>query len=155
MMRTRPILLALAVTLLAPLPLLAQGGGQRMGGGMMGARALLETGSVEFLVTRAEDLQLTGEQVTALAAIGAKWSADTKETRARITADLPQPGQMGGGDREALMARFQALQPHMQKLQEDDDKAIAEAMKHLNETQQAAAKRLVDERRQPRRPQGQ
>jgi hypothetical protein len=157
MMRTRSILMALIVTMLAPLPLLAQGGGQGrggMGGGAMAARMLLEQGSVEFLVSKATDLQLNEEQATAMKAIGAKWAEETKANRDRIRADMPQAGGMGGGDREALMQRFQALQPLFMQLQESDEKAMAEAMKHLNETQQATAKKLVEERRAPRRPGG-
>jgi hypothetical protein len=157
-MRSRSIIMALVVMLVAPLPLLAQqGGGQRggMGGGALAARALLEQGSVEFIATKAAELKLTEEQTTALKVIGAKWSEETKDARAKIAAELPQAGGMGGGDREALMQRFQALQPLFMQLQESDEKAMAEAMKHLNETQQATAKKLVEERRAaPRRPGG-
>jgi hypothetical protein len=153
-MRSRSIIMALVVMLVAPLPLLAQqGGGQRggMGGGALAARALLEHGSVEFIASKAAELKLTEEQTTALKVIGAKWSEETKDARAKIAAELPQPGGMGGGDREALMQRFQALAPVMQKLQDDDAKAMAEAMKLLDESQQAAAAKMVEERRMPQR----
>jgi hypothetical protein len=157
-MRSRSIIMALVVMLVAPLPLLAQqGGGQRggMGGAAMAARALLEHGSVEFIASKAAELKLTEEQTTALKVIGAKWSEETKDARAKIAAELPQGGAMGGGmgggDREALMQRMQALTPVMQKLQDDDAKALAEAMKLLDESQQAAAAKMVEERRMPQR----
>jgi hypothetical protein len=159
-MRSRSIIMALVVMLVAPLPLLAQqGGGQRggMGGGALAARVLLEQGSVEFIASKAAELKLTEEQATALTAIGARWTEETKASRAKIAAGMPQAGDMGGmggmggGNREALMQRFQALAPMMQKLQEDDATAMAEAMKLLDETQQVAARRMVDERRMPQR----
>jgi hypothetical protein len=153
-MRSRSMIMALVVMLVAPLPLLAQqGGGQRggMGGGALAARVLLEQGSVEFIASKAAELKLTEEQTTALKVIGAKWSEETKDARAKIAAELPQGGGMGGGDREALMQRFQALAPVMQKLQDDDARAMAEAMKLLDESQQAAAAKMVEERRMPQR----
>jgi hypothetical protein len=156
-MRSRSIIMAVVVMLVAPLPLLAQQGGQRggMGGGVMAARALLEQGSVEFIASKAAELKLTEEQTAALQVIGARWSEDTKDSRAKITAELPQAGGMGSGmgagGREALMQRFQALAPVMQKLQEDDAKAMAEAMKLLDESQQATAAKMVEERRMPQR----
>ncbi|CAN5893789.1 hypothetical protein BH23GEM9_BH23GEM9_35110 [soil metagenome] len=158
-MKSRSIVTALVVMLLAPLPLLAQqGGGQgrggMAGGGLMGARVLMEQGSVEFLTTKAADLQLNEEQVPGLKVIGEKWATDTKEDRAKVLAELPQGGQGAGGDRQAMMQRLQGLQPVMQKIREADQLAVTEALKLLNETQQAAATKLIEERRQPRRPPG-
>jgi Spy/CpxP family protein refolding chaperone len=153
MKQSRSLVMALAVMLLAPLPLLAQGGGMGQGrGGMGSARLLVEHGSVEYLVTKAADLALDDEQTAKLQTIGTAWSESTKESREKVRTELPQPGQAAGGDREAMMARFQALQPVMAALQEEDDKALAEAMKVLNDTQQAKAKELLDERRANARP---
>jgi hypothetical protein len=150
---------AVLILALAPLPLHAQGGGQRggvggPGGGMMAARALVEQGSVEFLVTRATDLELTADQTAQLTVIGAAWSAATKESRDRIRAVMPQPGQGmgGGGDRQAMMQRMQDLQPVLQQLREDDEKTLDEAMKLLTEPQQARAKQLLTERTERMRP---
>jgi hypothetical protein len=156
MKRIRPLLIAAAVVLVAPLQLVAQQGGQgRPGGGTMGARQLVEQGSVEFLVTKAADLQLTQEQTTDLTAIGTAWAEATKEDRAKLAAELPQPGQGGGGDMQAMRDRLQSLMPVMQKVREADEKAVADALKLLNETQQAAAKKLLEERRpQGRGPRG-
>jgi hypothetical protein len=163
MIRTRSFVIALAVVLLAPLPAFAQGGGQGQGrpggmggmGGIAAARALLEHGSVEFLVSKAAELQLTAEQTASLKEIGAKWSAETKPARDRMLAELPQPGQgMGGGDREATMQRFQAIMPLMQQLQQEDRKSLDAAMPLLSEAQQAVARRLIEERIPQRRPPG-
>jgi hypothetical protein len=160
MMRVRPLTIALAVLLLAPLQVIAQAGGQGggmgqqgPGGALMTARTLLEHGSVEFLTGKAADLQLTDAQALALATIGAKWSEDTKASRSRIQAVMPAPGQpMGGGDRQGLMQQMQELMPVMQKLVEEDEKALGEAMKSLSDAQQATARRLLDERRESMRP---
>jgi Spy/CpxP family protein refolding chaperone len=158
MKKVYALVVALAVMMLAPLPLVAQGGGMGQGrGGMGAARLLLEQGSVEYLVTKAADLALDAEQTASLQMIGADWAESTKESREKARKELPQPGQAGGGDREAMRARIQALQPVMAALQEQDEKALAEAMKVLNETQQTKAKQLLDERREnarPRRPGG-
>jgi hypothetical protein len=159
MNRGRSLITALIVMLLAPLPLLAQqGGGQGrgMGGGMGGARLLLEQGSVEFLVTKAADLKLTDEQSAGLKAIGEKWAEATKEERTKIRAELPQPGRGAGagGDRQAMMQRLQAVQPLMEKVRAEDEKAVAEALKLLDETQQASAKKILEERRPPQPPRG-
>jgi hypothetical protein len=160
MSRNRSLLIALVVALLAPMPVLAQAGGQGQGrpggmggpgGNLMAARALLEQGSVQFLVTKAAEMQLTAEQSAALGVIAAKWTEDTKEGRDRIIAALPAPGQgMGGGDRQGM----QGLMPLMQALMEQDREALDAAMKLLSEPQQAAARRLIEERRPARRPPG-
>ena len=166
-MRTRTLVLALAVAALVPTSAFAQqGGGQGgmgrggMGGqgmaGLMAARNLVEQGNVAFLAGRSE-MQLTAEQSAALRVIAERWDAETKEAREQVRPLLPQPGQagpggMGGGDRQAMMQRFQEMAGVIQKLVEDDRKAVDEAMKHLNETQQATARRLLEERNQPRRP---
>src|SRR5690606_16207557 len=97
MTRSRTVLMALALTMLAPLPLLAQGGPPQGRGGMMGARLLLEQGSVEYLVTKAADLQLGDAEKKQLETIGAKWAETTKASRDSIRASMPQQGQ--GGDR--------------------------------------------------------
>jgi hypothetical protein len=149
--------LAFATALLAPLPAAAQGGGQGQGrpggmGGLMAARALLEQGSVEFLAARSAELRLTAGQTAALAAIGEKWAGETKPARDRIRAELPVPGQAPTGDRQAMMERLQALAPVMQQLQEEDRRTLAEAMELLDEAQQAAARKLLEERTAPRRP---
>ncbi|HEX6134216.1 MAG TPA: hypothetical protein VFZ24_09635 [Longimicrobiales bacterium] len=151
MKRNRTLLLALAISALAPLPLLAQSGPPQGGrAGAMGARLLLEQGSVEYLVTKAADLQLSSEQTTRLQAIGAKWAESTKTSREQIRAGMPQRGQ--GGDREAMMQRMQELQPLMQKLREDDQKSLDEALQLLGEEQQTKAKALLDERARNARP---
>lgn len=166
-MRTRTLVLALAVAALVPTSAFAQQGGQGgmgrgMGGqgmgGLMAARNLVEQGNVAFLAGRSE-LQLTAEQTAALRVIAERWDAETKEAREQVRPLMPAPGQagagmggMGGGDRQAMMQRFQELAPVIQKLVEDDRKALDEAMKHLSEAQQATARRLVEERNQPRRP---
>jgi hypothetical protein len=164
MMRGRSLISAMAVLLLAPLSLAAQVGGQgrAMGqggplGGLMMARALVEQGSVEFLVSKAAELQLTAEQTQALQAIGTAWAEETKAPREQIRAVLPQGGAMAGGagaagDRQALMQRLQEIAPVAQKLQEDDQTALAEALKALDETQQATAKKLLEERQESMRP---
>lgn len=155
MTRGRSLGMALAVLALAPLQLMAQGT-PRGAAPMMGARLLLEQGSVEFLAGRAQDLTLDEAQTVKLKEIAAKWATDTKDARETIRAEMPRPGQ-GTGDREAMRARMQALQPRLQKLVEDDDRALAEAMQVLDEAQQAKAKQLLDERRansRPRRPGG-
>jgi hypothetical protein len=171
MMRARSLMVALAVLALVPMPLLAQGGGMGRGGAggpggaMVAARALAEQGSVEFLVTKAADLELTAEQKTKLEAIGAAWSESTKQSRERVRAVMPQPGQAmggrggagggaGGGDRQATMQRIRDLQPVMQKLQEDDQKSLDEALELLSEPQQAKAKQLLEERQASMRPRG-
>ena len=141
--------MALAVLALAPLPLLAQGGGAR-GGAMMGARLLLEQGSVEFLASKGTELALDDAQAGTLKEIGGRWATATKEAREKIRAELPQRGE--GGDREAMRARVQALQPQFQKLVEEDEKALAEAMQLLNATQQERARALLEERRANARP---
>lgn len=148
----RSLVLALAVLVLAPLPLLAQGGGQGgrggMGGGAMSARLLIDQGSVEYLATKAGDLALTAEQKAGLEAIGVRWSAATKESREEIRTRLPQPGQAAGGNREEMMQRLQEMRPFAEKVDEEDRKALAEALTLLNEEQQTKAKALLDERRQ-------
>jgi Spy/CpxP family protein refolding chaperone len=150
----RSFTIALAVSLLAPLPLLAQGGGQGRGGmgGMMSARLLVEQGSVEYLVTKAADLELTADQTTQLESIGAKWAEATKESREQIRSMLPQPGQRMGGDRDAMMQRMRQMQPLAQKLNEDDEEALVEALALLDDAQQTKAKALLEERRQSARP---
>jgi hypothetical protein len=158
MKRGRSLVMALAVMMLAPLPLLAQGGGMGQGGrggagGLMGARLLLDQGSVEFLVTKAADLTLDADQTKKLQTIGAAWAEATKESRETVRKEMPQPGQgMGGGDRDAMMARFQAIMPLVAKIQEEDEKSLEEANKLLNESQQAKAKQLLEERREAARP---
>jgi hypothetical protein len=155
MKHSRSIMLAMAVTLLAPLPLLAQAGGQGrggMGGPGMAGRGLVEQGSVEFLVTKAAELGLAAEQKEGLAAIGAKWAEETKPSREKIRAEMPTQGM--GGDRQAMMQRLQAIRPLLQELQAEDEKAVAEAMKLLTEAQQATAKKLLEERLTQRRPGG-
>jgi hypothetical protein len=159
MKRGRSFLVALAVLAFVPLPLLAQGGGMGgqgrggMGGGAFAARTLLEHGSVEFLVTKAADLQLSAEQSAKLTAIGEAWAASTKEPRTQLSAAMPQPGQaMGGGDPAAMRQRLQDIAPVAQKLVEDDEKAVVEAMKLLDEAQQAKAKQLLEERAAAARP---
>jgi hypothetical protein len=160
-MRGRSLTMAMTLLLLAPLQLMAQAGGQGRGAGQQGpggalmtARTLLEHGSVEYLADKAADLQLTVEQAQALKAIGASWSEETKSSRSRIQAVMPAQGQPmgGGGDRQALMMQMQELMPVMQKLVDDDGKALGEAMKLLSEPQQATARRLLDERRESMRP---
>jgi Spy/CpxP family protein refolding chaperone len=155
MMRMRTLTLVLAVLLLAPVPLLAQQRGgmgqQGPGAGLMAARAVLEQGSVEYLASRAADLQLTDEQAGALKAIGEEWARDTKPARDQVRSALPAPGQAPAGDRQAMMQQMMALMPVMQKLVEDDEKAVAEAMKALSEEQQATAKKLLEERREAMR----
>lgn len=154
----RSLAMALAVSILAPLPLLAQAGGQggqgRGGmGGAMSARMLVEQGSVEYLVTKAADLALTPDQTKQLQAIGTAWADATKEQRSEIKAMLPEPGQgMGGGDRQAMMERMQRMRPLAQKLAEDDSKALDEALALLDETQKTKAATLLEERRQNARP---
>ncbi|MBR9989467.1 MAG: hypothetical protein KFH98_06910 [Gemmatimonadetes bacterium] len=151
----RSLAMALAVSLLAPLPLLAQGGGQGRGGmgGAMSARLLVEQGSVEYLVTKSAELELTADQTKQLETIGAKWAASTKEPREQLKGMLPQQGQaMGDGNREAAMQRLQAMRPLAEKLNEDDQKALAEALALLAEPQQARAKTLLEERARDARP---
>jgi hypothetical protein len=156
MKRGHSLLMALVVMTLAPLPLLAQGGqgqGQGRGGmGMVSARLLVEQGSVEYLVTKAADLQLNTDQKTGLEAIGAKWAEATKESREKVKAGMPQAGQAASGDREAMMARMQELRPLMTEIAAEDTKAVEEAMKLLDETQQAKAKTLLTERAEAARP---
>jgi Spy/CpxP family protein refolding chaperone len=159
MMHTRSLVIALIVALVAPAAAFAQGGGQGRGGpggpgGLMAARLLLDQGSVEFLITKAAELRLTDEQTAALKTIGAQWSAETKSSRDEVRAALPAPGQAGGGDRQAMMERFQALMPVMQKLRDEDQKALDAALELLDASQQAAAKKLIEERSPARRPQG-
>jgi hypothetical protein len=151
MMRVRTFTVVLAVLLLAPVQLVAQQRGgmgqQGPGGGLMAARAVLDQGSVEYLATKASDLQLTDAQAGTLKAIGEQWARDTKAARDQIRGVLPAPGQPPAGDRQAMMQQMMALMPVMQKLVEDDEKAVTEAMKALSEEQQAAAKKLLEERR--------
>jgi Spy/CpxP family protein refolding chaperone len=153
MMNRRQLVIALAVTMLAPLPLLAQGGTQGRGGmgGVMSARLLVDQGSVEYLVTRAEDLTLNESQRTQLEAIAVKWTAATRESREQIRGMLPQRGQ-AGGDREAMRQRLEQVRPLAEKLTEDDQKALDEAVKLLDDAQREKAKALLDERRQNARP---
>lgn len=151
----RSLAMALTVSLLAPLPLLAQGGGQGRGGqgGGMAARMLVEQGSVEYLVTKATDLTLTEDQTRQLKAIGDAWAGKTKTQREEIRAMLPQPGQgMGGGDREAMMQRMQAMRPLAQKLAEEDKAALDQALALLDDAQKAKAATLLEERRRNARP---
>jgi hypothetical protein len=156
----RSLIMALLIVVAAPMPALAQGGqggqGRGMGqggmGGLMAARALLDQGSVEYLAEHAAALQLEAAQTAALKAIGVKWAADTKESRDRVRAVLPAPGpgtgqgQGMGGDRQAMMQQTQTLLPVMVKLQEDDVAALEEAMSLLSESQQAAARKLLEDR---------
>jgi hypothetical protein len=161
MMCGRPVRIAIALLLLAPLQLMAQTGGQGRGAGQQGpggalmtARTILEHGSVEHLLEKAADLQLTAAQAQTLQQIGAAWSEETKASRTRIQAVMPAPGQPagGGGDRQAMMMQLQELMPVMQKLVDDDATALEAAMKLLSEAQQATARRLLDERRESMRP---
>lgn len=158
MKRGRSLMVALAVMMLAPLPLLAQGGGMggaqgRGGMGMGAARALVEQGSVGFLMSKAADLKLTAGQKRQLQALATAWAETVRESQAQVKSALPQPGQgMGGGDREAMMARFQTLQPHIRKLVEEDAKAMEEALKLLDDEQKAAAKSLLQQRSPDSRP---
>ena len=153
MKNRRQLVIALAVTLLAPLPLLAQGGAQGRGamGGVMSARLLIDQGSVEYLVTRAADLTLNEDQRTQLEAIAVKWADATRESREQIKGMLPQRGQ-AAGDREAMMQRLEQARPLAEKLTEDDQKALDEALKVLDDAQREKAKALLDERRQNARP---
>jgi Spy/CpxP family protein refolding chaperone len=148
-MRGRSLNVAVALLLLAPLHVAAQGGGPGgMGGGALaGSRALLEQGSVEFLAMKQAELQLTTEQVATLTELGQKWAEETKPSRDRIRAVLPAPGQPPAGDRQAMMQQLMELQPVMQKLMDDDQKALDEAMKSLSAEQQATARGLLEERR--------
>jgi hypothetical protein len=157
-MRGRSYVVAAALLLLAPLSLAAQVGGRQggmgqAGGGIMMARALADQGSVEFLVAKAADMQLNAAQVEALQAIAAQWAEENKKEREQLKAiALPGAGGAGaGGDRQALMQQFQTLMPVAQKVQQEDEKAVAEALKGLSETQQAAAKKLLEERVQSMR----
>lgn len=152
MKRTRSLGIALAVTMLAPFPLLAQNGSQGGRTGAMSARLLVEMGSVEYLVTKAEELKLNGDQKTRLEAIGAAWAEATKATREEIRGMLPQRGQAGSRDREAMRERMQAMRPLAEKLAEEDRKSLDEAVKLLDATQQETVKTLLDERRQSARP---
>jgi hypothetical protein len=163
MMRTRSLVVALVVLLLAPAAAFAQQGGGMGRGGMgqggmgalLAARNLVEQGNVEFLLTKAADLQLTADQSAALKVIAEKFAADTKAPREQLRAVMPQPGQgMGGmgGDPQAMRVRLMEAAPVMEKLVADDGKAMDEAMKHLNATQQTKARELIEARNQPRRP---
>ncbi|MGH7448924.1 MAG: hypothetical protein ACRELT_15235, partial [Longimicrobiales bacterium] len=144
----RSLVMVLAVSMLAPLPLLAQGGGQgqtRPGmRGAMSARLLVDQGSVEYLVTKAADLGLTADQSNGLESIGAKWAASTQESRAQIRTLLPQRGQATGSDRDAMMQRMQQVRPLAEKLTADDQASLAEALKLLDETQQEKARALLE-----------
>ena len=155
----RTLALALTVSLLAPLPLPAQGGRQERRGGMgaMSARLLIEQGSVEYLVTKAADIQLTADQTKQFEAIGSKWALETREARERIAAMLPQRSQGTGTDREAMMQRMQEARPLMEKLAADDRAALDSALQLLGEEQRTRARALLEERAQsarPRRPPG-
>jgi Spy/CpxP family protein refolding chaperone len=154
MKNRRQLVIALAITLLAPLPLLAQGGAQGRGamGGVMSARLLIDQGSVEYLVTRAADLTLNEDQRTQLEAIAVKWADATRDSREQIKGMLPQRGQAAGADREAMMQRLEQARPLAEKLTEDDQKALDEALKVLDDAQREKAKALLDERRQNARP---
>jgi glutamate 5-kinase len=162
MMRNRSLAVALVALLIAPAAAFAQqGGGMRGGmgqggmGALMAARNLLEQGNVEFLLTKATELQLTAEQSAALKSIGEKFASDTKEPREQLRSVLPQAGQgmggMGGGDMQAMAARFEQLAPVMLKLVEDDQKAVDEALKHLDDGQKTKARELIEARIRPRR----
>jgi hypothetical protein len=154
-MKCGRIALTLALTMLAPLPALAQGGTQGQGrgmGGAMAARLLVDQGSVEYLVTKSEDLKLTADQTKRLEVIGAAYSASTRESREQIRSMLPQPGQAAGGDREAMMQRMQQVRPLADKLIEDDQKSLDEAILPLDDAQKEKVKALLDERRQNARP---
>jgi hypothetical protein len=161
MMRTRSLAVALVIALLAPAAAFGQGGQGRGGmgqggqGGLMAARNLVEQGNVEFLLTKAADLQFTAEQSAALKVIADKFTADTKEPREQLSAVLAQFGQGmggGGGDMQAMRGRIEQIMPMAMKLAEDDQKAVEEAMKHLNDGQKAKARQLIEERNRPRRP---
>ena len=153
MKNRRQFVIALAMTLLAPLPLLAQGGAQGREGmaGVMSARLLIDQGSVEYLVTRSADLTLNEDQRTQLEAIAVKWADATRESREQIKGMLPQRGQ-AGGDREAMRQRLEQVRPLADKLTEDDQKALDEAVKVLDDAQREKAKALLEERRQSARP---
>jgi hypothetical protein len=166
-MRRRSLTVAFALALLVPAAAFAQqggggrggmGGGQAMGG-LMAARNLMEQGNVEFLMSKAADLQLTAEQSTSLKVIAEKWTADTKEARDQVRPVLGQAqggmgGMGGGGDMQAMRARLEQMAPHVQKMVDADRAAMDEAMKLLNDTQKESARRMVEQRNQPRRPGG-
>jgi hypothetical protein len=165
MVRTRALVAALVMSLVVPAAAFAQQGGmgrgqggQGMGGqgGIMAARNLVEQGNVEFLLGKATDLKLTEEQKAALKVVADKWTAETKEARDQVRPLMPQQGQgmggMGGGDMQAMRARLEQMMPLMQNLVETDQKAMEEAMKHLDDSQKAASRTLVQERNRPRRP---
>lgn len=149
----RQLVIALAVTMLAPLPLLAQGGTQGRGAmaGIMSSRLLVDQGSVEYLVTRAADLTLNDDQRTQLQAIAVKWADATRDAREQIKGTLPRRGQ-AGGDREAMRQRLEQVRPLAEKLTEDDQKALDEAVLLLDDAQREKAKALLEERRQNARP---
>ncbi|MEX1181780.1 MAG: hypothetical protein WEF86_00995 [Gemmatimonadota bacterium] len=154
-MKGNRFFLVAIMLLAAPLPLFAQGGGAGGGrGGMMSSRALLEQGSVEYLVTHAAHLQLSAEQTSGLQTIGAAWSAATKESREQVSASMPAraQGEAAAGNREAMMQRMQELRPVLQKLTEDDQKALDEALALLSDPQKAEARKLLEERAAAMRP---
>jgi hypothetical protein len=159
----RRTLVVAALMLLAPLPLLAQGGGGRMGaqggqgmgmmGGLMQIRGIVEQSSVDFLIGKAETLKLNAEQTGHLKHISASYAEATKASREQL-ASLPQlgGGAAAGGDRQALMQRMQQLVPHVEKVLEEDQKAVQAAMALFSAEQKPAAEKLLEERRQASMP---
>jgi hypothetical protein len=143
-MRARILLFALAALLL-PLPALAQ---DTTRPNPMD-RILLRNSSIDFLLSKSTELALTPDLTAKLTALDARFEEKAKPIRAQIQAQLPQDM---GGDREAMRAAMQQVRPLTQQLRDLDQQFVGDAVKLLGADQQAAANRLLEERRAMRGP---
>lgn len=111
--------------------------------------AALDQGSVQYLVTKRSELQLTADQVAKLTAIGRRWSEATQASRDALRSAVGQAGQQmqrREGDRQQLQAQFQRILPHAMLVQQEDMKAFEEAMRLLQPEQQRRSKALIEAR---------
>ena len=111
--------------------------------------AALDEGSVQYLVTKGADLQLTRDQVVRLNAIGRQWSEATQASRQALRTALQRVGQQAPRrdvDRQELQAQLQQILPHAMLVQQEDVKAFEEALRVLQPAQQRRAKALIEAR---------
>ena len=127
---------------------------QGRGPGMMGARALIEQGSVGFLASKKDDLKADDALIAKLNEIEKTFAAKTADDRAKLKEGLPQPGQgmNAGGDRDAMRDRMQALRPMMDAVTAADEEAKKEAMALLSDEQKKTAESLLQARMEALRP---
>ena len=153
-MKNRYVLALSLALLMVPGAVHAQRGDQRdpmaqVQEAIRAGLAALDEGSVQYLVTKGADLQLTRDQVVRLNAIGRQWSEATQASRQALRTALQRAGQQvprRDVDRQELQAQLQQILPHAMLVQQEDVKAFEEAMRVLQPAQQRRAKALIEAR---------